>query len=189
LILVSGALIGYSWIEVEKKSVRDRLLHLTLALAFALIFGGAAGAAYFYRDSLFEWNWVRSAGSFTEKENPGLRKAALLYLEERLSKPGEVCVDQWIGMDERYLYMAVGCAYFEEKMGQVEAIGDANYLATRFRYRRDEIEHLEQPDLREFRNSLRRLFPRQAAHLLMVKMNPDHYRKAGLAKIQARSSF
>jgi len=159
-----------------------KVFHALFALSLALVVGVSAGAVYFFRDSFFEWQWRKPAGVFTEQEDPKLRQAALEFVQKKITEPGEVCVDQWVGKDERFIYMAVGCALFAEKLGQVEAKGDQNFIATRFRYDGEEIETIEQIGNGDFKNAIRRLYPKAAAYLLMVRMNEDVYRRLGMEK-------
>lgn len=163
--------------------VKDKkVLHALFALSLALVVGVSAGAVYFFRDSFFEWQWRKPVGAFTEQEDPKLRQAALEFAQKNLAALGETCVDQWVGKDERFIYMAVGCAKFAEKLGQVEAEGDENFIATRFRYDGEEIEAIDQIGGGEFKNAIRRLYPKAAAYLLMVRMNQDVYRRLGMEK-------
>lgn len=161
--------------------MKTKILHLSVALALAVLAGGIVGLISYNRDALFEWQWVKFQGAFSPQENLELRAAARKLYQEKMARPGQVCVDQWIGKDDRYLYMAIGCAKFEERLGAVETSGDSNYIPTRFRYDGKDIEHFQQPDLSEFENSIKKLFPREAYHLLAVRLNEEQYRQSGNA--------
>lgn len=155
-------------------------LRLGLALLFALLAAGATALFYLNRDFLVEWQRVKTAGSFTAAEDPKLGAAALAFAQAKIARPGEACVGQWVGRDEKYLYMAVGCARLEDKMGELTASGDSNFHPTRFRYEGGEIENWEQPNQEEYANSMRRLFPKEAQDLL--RLNQDLFFKLLKAK-------
>lgn len=157
-------------------------LRLGLALLFALIAAGASALFYLNRDFLVEWKRVKPVGEFETAQDPKLAAAALAFAESKMARPGENCVGQWVGRDEKYLYMAVGCAKLEERMGELHTSGDANFHPTRFLYDGDEIENWEQPDQQEYGNSMRRLFPKEAQDL--VRLNQDLFIKLLKAKQQ-----
>jgi hypothetical protein len=148
-------------------------LRLGLAFLFALLAAGLAALGYLNRDFLFEWQRVKAVGEFSAAEDPGLSAAALAFAQAKIARPGESCVHQWVGRDEKYLYLTVGCARLEEKMGEVSTNGDANFHPTRFRYDGDEIENWEQPNEEEYANSMRRLFPKEAQMLLKGRLNQE----------------
>jgi hypothetical protein len=157
-------------------------LRLSLALTFALVAAAAAGLVYLNRDFLFEWQRVKAVGKFTAEEDPILSAAALQFAQEKIARPGASCVGQWIGKDERFLYMTVGCARIEEKLGEVVTIGDANFHPTRFRHDGRDIENWEQPNEEEYANSMRRLFPKEAVERLKGRLNRELYLKLLRAK-------
>jgi hypothetical protein len=157
-------------------------LRLGLALLFALLAAGGTALFYLNRDLLVEWKRVKPVGAFTSAEDPKLAAAALAFAQEKMARPGEDCVGQWVARDEKYLYMAVGCAKLKEEMGELTTSGDANFHPTRFRYDGDEIENWEQPDQQEYGNSMRRLFPKEAQDLL--RLNQDLFIKLLKAKQQ-----
>lgn len=155
-------------------------LRLGLALLFAVLAAGGAALFYLNRDLLVEWKRVRPAGEFKAAEDAKLAAAALAFAQEKMARSGEDCVGQWVGRDDKYLYMAVGCAKLEEKMGELSTSGDSNFHPTRFRYDGGEIENWEQPDQQEYANSMRRLFPKEAQDLL--RLNQDLFIKLLKAK-------
>lgn len=150
-------------------------MRVGLAFLFAFIAAGATALFYLNRDVLVEWKRVKAAGTFSAAEDPKLRAAALAFAQEKIARPGETCVDQWVGRDERFIYMAVGCAKLEEKMGELTTSGDSNFHPTRFRYDGSDIENWEQPNQEEYGNSMRRLFPKEAQDLL--RLNQDLFIK------------
>jgi hypothetical protein len=164
--------------------VESKILHFTLALLLALIAAGLAALAYLNRDFVFEWQRVEAVGKFSTQPEPALSGAALSFAQEKMARPGETCVGEWLGKDDRYLYMTVGCAHFEEKAGKIETSGDANFHPTRFRYSGGEVSKWEQPNEAEFDNSMRRLFPREAMQLLPGHLNPEVFRRQGFARQQ-----
>lgn len=152
------------------------------AFTFALLAGGIAAVAYLNRDLVFEWQRVKAVGEFTAAPALELEAAAIQFAEKKIARSGQVCVGQWVGRDEKYVYMTVGCAKFFQELGETKAEGDQNFLPTRFRYDEKEIEHWEQPNLDQFANSMRRLFPKEAMAALAGKRNADLYLKLGLAR-------
>jgi hypothetical protein len=160
--------------------MKTKIIHLSVALLLAVSAAGFTGFVITYRDTLFEWQWTKFSGQFSKESDAELRAAALRYYQEKQAKPGQVCVEQWAGRDERYLYMAVGCAKFQERLGVIETEGDNNFIPTRFRYDGKEVNHFEQPDFSEFENSIKKMFPREAYHLVAVLLNQEQFQRRGL---------
>jgi len=165
------------------KPVRELdFLRLGLAFLFAVLAAGLAALGYLNRNFLFEWQRVKTVGEFSVAEDPKLSAAALAFAQEKIARPGENCVHQWLGRDEKYLYLTVGCARLEEKLGEVSTSGDANFHPTRFRYDGDEIKNWEQPNDEEYANSMRRLFPKEAQAQLKGRLNQELFLKLLRAK-------
>jgi len=167
---------------MAKQNVLQRLV---VALVFALI---ATLITYFFykeRDQIFEWSWTKAHGSFDSSPNEKLGIAALAFAESE--NPGKACVGKWLGKDDRYLYLALGCARFEEKLGEVKALGgDSNFVATRLRFYGEKVLSMERPQAKSYQNGLRRLFPREAAEKLrFLHSAPDFYR-LGMARMMER---
>lgn len=168
---------------LKLKPIRELdFLRLGLALLFALLASGATALFYLNRDLLVEWKRVKPAGTLITVEDPKLRAAAIEFAQAKMARPGETCVGVWAARDEKYLYMGVGCAKLEEKMGELTTSGDSNFHPTRFRYDDDEIKNWEQPDQEEYGNSMRRLFPKEAQDLL--HLNQDLFIKMLQGKLQ-----
>lgn len=157
-------------------------LRLGLALLFALLAAGATALFYLNRDFLVEWKRVKAVGGFTATEDPKLFASAIAFAQEKMARPGETCVGQWVGRDEKFLYMALGCAKLEERFGKYGTSGDSNFHPTRLRYDDGEIKSWEQPNQEEYSNSMRRLFPKEAQDLL--RLNSDLFLKLLVAKRQ-----
>ncbi len=158
---------------------------IRLAVAFA--FAGAAMVAttlvYNERDQLVDWSWSKSHGKFDPAPNEPLAAAARDYAEKQ--HPGQACVSKWLGKDDKYLYLALGCARFEETLGEVKAVeGDSNFLATRMRYSKDTIEGMEQPHPKAYQNGIRRLFPMEAAEKLRNTNSQPEFHSQGLARME-----
>lgn len=165
-----------------KRAREFDFLRLGLALTFALVAAAVAGLVYLNRDFFFEWERVKAAGQFSAEEDPVLSAAAIQFAQEKIARPGASCVGQWIGKDESFVYMTVGCARLEEKLGEVVTVGDANFHPTRFRHDGRDIENWEQPNQEEYANSMRRLFPKDAQGLLKGRLNRELYLKLLRAK-------
>jgi hypothetical protein len=162
-------------------SPRSRLL---FALFCSLPVLGGTFWLVLHLDSFVEWNWATSRGQYSEAENITLSVAAVKYAEE--GKPGKVCVEKWLGRDDCYLYLALGCAAFRTHLGEVEVDGDPNYLPTRLRVHGSEVGDLEQPSAPSFANGLRRLFPQIAAMRFRQAANYAEYRQRGLERMEIR---
>ena len=143
---------------------------------------GLTALLYLNRDELFDWQRVKAVGVFQPAEDPALRAAAVAYADKLIAHRDQVCVDQWVGKDDRYVYLALGCARFEEAAGAIQTSGDRNFHPTRLRYWGTNILSWEQPDESEYRNSMRRLFPREAEALVNVRLNEEIFRRLGIAK-------
>lgn len=156
-----------------------------VALAAALVAFFATNYIYAERDSIFEWEWARPSGAFVSANDDPLRIAARDFAEAR--NPGQACVEKWLGRDEKYVYLALGCARFHEKLGEVQAEGQPNFIATRFRYGGSVVRSMEQPSMRAYQNGVRRLFPREAAEKLRNTSSLPEFLRRGLARMAERS--
>lgn len=155
-------------------------------LVVALVFAGAAmlvtSFLYNERDRIFEWSFTKAHGKFDPSPDEARAKAARDYAESR--HPGQACVEKWLGKDDKYFYLALGCARFEETLGEVKAEdGDRNYVATRMRYSGDSLKSLEQPHPQAYQNSLRRIFPVEAAEKLRNTGSLPEFHREGLARM------
>ena len=150
-------------------------LRLAIATGFALLGAGATAVIFHYRDFVVAYDWRDDQG-FTTKEDPVLRSAALAFVAKQ--RPGETCVEEWIGRDDRYVYLTVGCGSFDAE--GVKA-GDANFRPARFRYDGGEISAFEQPMPGSGENGLRRLFPKAAWEPVRLHVNESVYRRRGSA--------
>lgn len=125
-------------------------------------------------------------GKFDPAPHPALEAAAVAYAEQK--RPGQACVAKWVGKDDKYAYLALGCARFEETLGQVKiAQGDTNFLATRMRYSGDSVSSMEQPRLSSYDNGMRRLIPREVAEQLVNTRSQPEFLRLGLARMSQRS--
>lgn len=162
----------------------SKAARLAVALIFGAIAAGATAFVYNERDVIFAWNWASPSGKFQPEPDEALRLAARDFAEAR--SPGRACVDKWVGKDDKYIYLALGCARFEEKLGEMKAHdGDSGYLAARLRYSGSEVRSLEQPRVKAYENGLRRLFPKAAADRLRAVSVSDYHRQ-GLARMAER---
>jgi hypothetical protein len=158
-----------------------------VAIAFATVGFVLTFLLVNYRDLFFEREFVATIGTFHQEVDPKLMNSAGEFIKNRLARPNEVCVTEWIGKDEKYVYMGIGCAEFSESLGKISATGDQNYHATRLRYDGNEIEHYEQPDQRNIRYSIRSLFPKQVYQWFRIQTNSEKFLKKGWEKTQILS--
>lgn len=157
---------------------------LIVATVCALLAGAVTFFFQYNRDVIFENRWHESHGNFDPKEDKALFDSALVFAEGEMR--GATCVAEWIGKDERYAYLTLGCGRFRREGAKILVTGDQNYIPVRMRIGGAEVTSAERADLNALENSVRRLFPREAASLIAVRMNPALYRERGLAKRQAR---
>lgn len=157
---------------------------ILLALFFAGLSAGATYCVYSHRDFLFEWGWAKGQGKFSEAADEKLRIAARDFAEAK--HPGRVCVDKWLGKDEKYVYMTIGCALFRETLGEVRAEGDENFAPARLRYSGEKIESMEQPAPDAFTNSLHRIFPKEAADKMRGQQSRPEFYRRGLLRMAER---
>ncbi len=129
-----------------------------------------------------EWNWAKVNGAFDATPDESRSRAARDFAEA--SHAGQACVEKWLGKDDKYLYLALGCARFEESLGEIKAHGgDPNFLPTRMRYDGDRVLSMEQPKAKAYQNGLRRLFPVEAAEKLRNKSSLPEFHQLGLARM------
>lgn len=137
----------------------SKTVRLAVAMAFALVAAVVTALIYFERDLIFQWDWAKPHGRFQAEPDETLERLARDYAETQ--RPGAACVGKWLGKDEKFLYLALGCARFDEKMGKLEVEGDTTYIPSRFRYSGQEIRSFEQPNKNRnaYENGIRRIFP------------------------------
>jgi hypothetical protein len=130
------------------------------ALGLAVAVGGAAGVFYLFRDRVIDVGPARAHGAFRTEQNTPLFAAASAYAEKKIKQPGQACVSHWLGTDDRYVYLAFGCARFRRQYGQVRAYGDQGFRAVRIRrWWGTRVFGLDQVNTDRFYASLRELFP------------------------------
>jgi hypothetical protein len=164
-------------IKFEKKRFFVALVCAAFAFLLTLLI-------YNHRDFLLDREFTKGVGKFQQEVNPTLKKNAEDFIQSKLARAKEVCVSEWIGRDEGFVYMGVGCAEFSESMGNVLAVGDQNYHPTRFRYDGNEVEDFEQPDESNFNYSVRSLFPKSAFQWFRIQTNSEKFLKKGWEKTQ-----
>ncbi len=153
-----------------------------VGLSLALI---AFSLTYLYqskKDIFFERRWTEGEGKFVEALDYEMQKRAEEYIQANGARKDELCVSEWIGKDEQYLYLGVGCAKFQQNLGDISAEGDQNFHPTRVRYDGSEVEHYQQPDSENEKNSVRDLFPRKAYELFRLKSHQEKFFRRGWEK-------
>jgi hypothetical protein len=153
-----------------------------VGFSFALL---AFGLSYLYqsnKDIFFERKWTEGVGRFVEAMDYELQKKAEEYIQTNGARKDELCVSEWIGKDEQYLYLGVGCAKFQQQLGDISAEGDQNFHPTRVRYDGQEVEHYQQPDAENEKSAVRDLFPRKAYDLFRLKAHQEKFFKRGWEK-------
>jgi hypothetical protein len=168
---------------METMNTQTRL-RLAFASLCSLLAMAASAWIYFQRDSLIEWKWAEAHGQFVTTPDAELRVAARDYAEA--GHPGQVCIEKWLGKDERFIYLGLGCATFRRHLGELHVVGDPNFRPTRLRYSGDKVSELEQPRPEAFTNGLRRLFPQQAAQRLKAEISQQEYQARGYARMEER---
>jgi hypothetical protein len=154
---------------------------LLLATVCALIAGALTFVMQQNRDFLFESRWHEPDGQFDAREDKTLMEEALKVAQEEMR--GTTCVGEWVGKDERYVYVTMGCGIFKQEGNKIVVSGgDRNYRPVRLERNGFELRRAEVVDSANFLNSVRRLFPKVAADMLAVRMNAELYKERGLAK-------
>ncbi len=161
--------------------IRDNLFKFCLASVCALLAAGAANFIYMKRDFIFERSWALPNGKFEEAAAPSFVNAARDFAEA--GHPGQACVAKWLGKDDKYFYVAIGCATFSETLGKIQAVGDANYFAARLGYSDGKITGMEQPGSAAPVNALRRILPRAAAEKMRYGFSPQEFMQSGLSRM------
>lgn len=161
--------------------MRESIKILVAAIG-AILAGGGAFFLHQQRDVIFVYDW-RPTRNFSELEDAGLRQAAVASVQAK--RPGTHCVSQWVGRDETYAYLSVGCALFKRSDRGVYVEGDQNFRPARFRLKGASIENFEILPPGSGENALRRIYPRPAGDRVRVRLNEEEYRRLGLAAAEA----
>jgi hypothetical protein len=159
---------------------KEHALRFAVALFFALAAGLLTAYLYTNKDAFFEWSWQRAEGEFVTAPNKELLESAQKYVDENLKKAGEVCLVEWVGRDDASLYLGVGCASFSEKLGEIFAEGDQDFIPSRLRLKGNEVVKIQRADPAHPENSMRRIFPHKPALALRIAGNRDVYLRRGL---------
>ena len=164
----------------------EKLDKVRLAFASVCAFLAMASSSYLYlnRDYFLSFGWERAHGELVLVEEKDLLRAARDYAEAGLVD--QVCVERWLGRDDRYLYLALGCGAFRQYLGAVHVSGDLEFRPTRLRYSGSKVSDLEQPLPGAFENGLRRLFPQRAAQRFRELASSREYRERGLARMEEK---
>jgi hypothetical protein len=146
-----------------------------VAFVFALLAAVVAGAVYRNRDLIFSYDWARAHGNLQSAVSPALLASARDVAEAQY--PGEACVVEGLGRDDRYFYAGLGCRKGVE--------GDHDLSAARFRYTGDRAFDLERATPEAYGNSVHRLFPRAAYEKLWSGLAHSEYLSA--IEVRART--
>lgn len=138
------------------------------------------------RDVVFYWDFAKPVGELRLEDEPVLRDAVDAFLRVNNDNSHGVCLADWLGRDDLYIYAQVLCDDFREEGGQVVRSGQGDLIPTRFEYdpTTNTVQTMEVGNHQEF-GSLRTLFPKPIYSLLRSKRQPDaEMLKEGLAKMQ-----
>jgi hypothetical protein len=150
---------------------------------FALIAGVITYAVQTHKDAIFIYH-AKPSVSFTSKVDPVLAQAADAAIQSRF--PTQTCVSEWVGRDDRFVYVTGGCGIFTRVAGEIKVTGDANIEAFRYRIDGEKVYDEDVVNNHNFENSLARLYPKEAASLARIHMNPDLFRDRGMAKAELK---
>jgi hypothetical protein len=156
------------------------------ALGLAVAVGSAAGVFYLFRDRVVDVGPARVHGTFRAEQNTPLFAAASAYAEKKIKQPGQACVSRWLGTDDRYVYLAFGCARFLVQFGQAHAYGDQGFRALRIhRWWGSRLFGLDQVNTDRFYTSLRELFPPPAVAEWWKRSSSQEFLAEGIGTVTA----
>lgn len=164
--------------------MKEQAKKVSVALLLGVLSALATGYLLSHRDLIFAWEWASPHGKFEAAPHAGLQVAARDFAEAK--RPGAVCVEKWLGRDDRFVYLALGCARFQETLGEVRAHGDATFQPVRFGYEGEQVTSMEGLTPGAWDNSLRRMFPKEAADKFRLTVSQPEFEKRGLARMAER---
>jgi hypothetical protein len=162
--------------------LNKKLLSFLVAITLAIAAGTCAGGIFLYRDYFFS-SAMEPAGKLELGSNDALFVKAQVYAQKKLGTPGSVCVSRWLGKDNRFVYLAFGCAKFTLQYGEWHAFGDPGFRALRLRHLWGKVFFgLDEGDPEDMGQSLRRLYPTAINDLWWKQSSSSEYMSAGVAK-------
>ncbi|MGE3263430.1 MAG: hypothetical protein AB7K68_16755 [Bacteriovoracia bacterium] len=157
----------------------NKYLPFIAALLLSVLAGSVAGGLYFFREQYFDTGKSRAHGKFEPLVEEKLLGAATAYAEKKLRQPEQVCVTRSLGRDERYVYLAFGCAKFAMQYGEPRAYGDQGFRALRLRYWGNWIVAMDQGNPERLPETLRRLYPPELQDLWWKKTSVLEFIREG----------
>ena len=144
-----------------------------------------------HRDLVFYWDFAEPAGELRFEREPILTDAIDAFLRANNDGSHGVCVSQWFGRDDLYLYTKVLCDDFREEDGRVVRAGQGQFLPTRFEYdpTTNTVQSMEVAVPNEF-GSLRTLFPKPVYSIMRYYNEPsEEILREGLKKSAEQSEL
>lgn len=165
----------------------QKIFSFFFALSMAALAMAFCGAVYLFREEFVEKKKPVIAGEFDRQRHEELFQAGVRYAEKRIKPEGGGCVSRWLGRDQKYVYLTIGCAKFIRQYGEVRAIGDQEMRAVRLRYFWGRwVFEMKQTNSEWFNESLRYLYPPEAIQAFQQSAASMNYfqeaAKAGLVK-------
>lgn len=155
------------------------------------IFGLVAFALSFVfllnKDLFFDRAWFEGEGSFIEMDDAGWRAKAEKYVQEAQPERG-ICVSEWLGRDQKYLYLAIGCGKFQQNLGEISVEGQQNFYPTRIEFEGETLAQIDQVETTKDNGAVRSLFPKRAFDMYRWKSHRDRFLKMGWEKTTSLSN-
>ncbi len=164
---------------------KDRFL---VGIAFALVAFGISFSFLLNKDLFIERSWFEGAGKFIEMDDSGWRTKAEKYFQENHPDLG-VCVSEWLGRDERYVYLGLGCGKFQQHLGEITVEGQQIFYPTRFEMDGESFTDVDQVESTKDSGAVRSLLPKRAFDMYRWKSHRDKFLKLGWEKTSPTASF
>lgn len=153
---------------------------ILIALTLAVIAGAATGSLAYLNSLIVTPPPAKEHGAFHPELDADLFQRATEYAERKISAPGATCVSQWVGTDDAYVYLAIGCAKFMRQYGEVRAYGDQGFRAVRIRrWWGKKLFGFDQADPDQIHASLKALFPHTVAQEWWKRSSPRVFLEQG----------
>lgn len=170
------------------KFLRGEKERFLVGIVFASV---AFGVSFFFllkRDIFLERSWFEGVGRFIEVDESGWKTKAEKYFQDRHPDLG-VCVSEWLGRDERYIYLGLGCGKFQQHLGEISVDGQQTFYPTRIELDGESFTDIDQVETTKDSGAVRSLLPKKAFDMYRWKSHRDKFLKLGWEKTSSTSSL